>query len=149
MKIVAQNIQICPFYEEPKFAHFIKNDFTKMLPGSIKLGIFSKTKHILNPYDLAHRALMTPSLKVKDQGHIFLVKNIILNIKIEGHDIFCWICIYLYYVQYNAYFRLSTFFYQISCIVSDKKRSARNANRELNFFASRGALQATRFKSVL
>jgi hypothetical protein len=88
MKFLAKNTQICPFYEGPKFAHFINNDFTKKLPGSVKLGIFSKTKHILNPYDRAHRALMTPSLKVKDQGHIFLVKNLILNYKSERRDIF-------------------------------------------------------------
>jgi hypothetical protein len=43
MKFLAKNIQLCPFYEEPKFAHFIKRDFTKKLPGSTKLGIFSKT----------------------------------------------------------------------------------------------------------
>jgi hypothetical protein len=88
MKILAQNIQICPFSERPKFAHFLKSDCTKKLTGSIKLGVFSKTKHILNPYDLAHRALMTPSLKVKGQGHIFLVKSLILNFKIERHTIF-------------------------------------------------------------
>jgi hypothetical protein len=83
IKFLAQNIQICPFYEGPKFAHFIKSDITKKLPGSTKLGIFSKTKHILNTYNLAHRALITPSLKVKGQGHIFLVKNLILNFKIQ------------------------------------------------------------------
>jgi hypothetical protein len=88
VKFLAQNIQICPFYEGLKFAHFIKVDFTKKFPGSIKLNIFSKTKNILNPYDLAHRALMTLSLKVKGKGHIFLVKNLILNFKIERHDIF-------------------------------------------------------------
>jgi hypothetical protein len=77
MKILAQNIQICPLYEGSKFAHLIKSDFTKKLPGSTKLRIFSKPKHILNPDDLAHGALMTPSSKVKGQGHIFLVKNII------------------------------------------------------------------------
>jgi hypothetical protein len=88
LKFLAQHIQICPFYERQKFAHFIKSDFTKKLPGSIKLCIFSKTKHILNPYILAHRALMTLTSKVKSQGHIFLVKNLILNFKIEQHDIF-------------------------------------------------------------
>jgi hypothetical protein len=46
MKFLAQNIEICPFYEGSNFAHFIKTDFTKKLPGSIKLEIFSKTKHI-------------------------------------------------------------------------------------------------------
>jgi hypothetical protein len=64
MKFLAQNNQICPFYEGPKFARFIKSVFTKKPPGSIKLGVFSKTKHILNPYDLSLRALMTLSLKV-------------------------------------------------------------------------------------
>jgi hypothetical protein len=87
LKFLAQNIQICPFYEGPKFAHVIKSDFTKKkkLPGSVKLNIFSKTKHILNPYNLAHRALMTltPGLK----GHVFMVENLILNFKIERHDI--------------------------------------------------------------
>jgi hypothetical protein len=88
MNFLAQNIKICPCYEGPKFAHSIKSDFTKMLPVSIKLGIFSKTKHLLNPYDLAHRALMTLTSKVKGQGRVFLVKNLIFNFKIERHDIF-------------------------------------------------------------
>jgi hypothetical protein len=72
---LAQNIQNCPFYEGPKFAHFVIIDFTKKLPDSIKLSIFSKIKHILNPYILAHRALMTPTSEVKGQGHVLLVKN--------------------------------------------------------------------------
>jgi hypothetical protein len=90
MKFLAQNNQICPFYEGPKFAHFIKikSDFTKKLPGSIKLGIFSKTKHILNPYILAHRDLMILTSKVKGKYHVFLVKKSIYNFKIERHDIF-------------------------------------------------------------
>jgi hypothetical protein len=90
MKVSAQNTQICPFYEEPKFAHFIKSDFTKKLPGYIKLGIFSKTKHILNPHDLAHRAMMTPTSEIKGQGqgHVFLVQDLILNFRTERHDTF-------------------------------------------------------------
>jgi hypothetical protein len=31
---------------------------------------------------------MTPTSEVKGQGHGFLVKNLILNFKIEQHDIF-------------------------------------------------------------
>jgi hypothetical protein len=87
IKFLAKIIQICPFYEGRKFAHFIKRDLTKKLPGSNKLGIFSKTKHILYPYILARGALMTPTSEVKGQGHVFLVKNLILNFKIERHDI--------------------------------------------------------------
>jgi hypothetical protein len=70
MKFLDQNNQICQVSEGSNFAHLIKSHFTKNRPASLNICIFSKTQHILNPFDLAHRALMTLSVKVKVQGRV-------------------------------------------------------------------------------
>jgi hypothetical protein len=57
----------------------------KALPVSIHMMIFYKTKLILNPYTLAHAALMTSSVKVEGQGQIFVIEIFILKLKCEGY----------------------------------------------------------------
>jgi hypothetical protein len=53
LKLLASNIQICPFYERRRFAHFIKSDFTK------KTSRFYKTRHIFKNY--AYSESLQPS----------------------------------------------------------------------------------------